>query len=463
MTGLTVQVDRTEYSKFHPDMAVVNANLTFQEAVAGDTVTASLVRLDGYGVVTSKTLTLAANQNAALVQFDLRTINGPEGFNICRQGYYQVQATSGSLMATSQTFWVGVVPVKELKERWCYGVPLTAMEVLAPKLQPQQVSGVTVKKVPNTHPKGIFSLAYNATSRTLSWAGGPAVPVQEGVIRDYILVNQAGTDYIVVTINPSALPAANVTEQLVIDNAEVDDQVLRQDIEQAYNEIYQKCYFYPEPTYVATDPNTTASGPQVSVTTGWADVRGIPVTYYRMRDFMRWMTVKLPYNRILKVLSLTGWFNETLTLTVTPDWIVWNEMNGELELVPKSGAVVSWQFYQSAMLQFLYIYNSIPSFWHYWILCGLPTLEGEFSIVREAIAKLAAVNALTRAGAAFSGGHDSLSTSRDGVSMNRSFGKKYPWQPLVEEYQLWLYGDKGKTGNLKRIKDRLVGPQFVVI
>lgn len=463
MTGLTVSVDRTEYSKFHPDMAVVNANLTFQGAVAGDTVTVTLNRLDGYGKVYFQTLALAANQNAALVQFDLRTINGPEGFNICRQGYYQVQATSGSLTATSQTFWVGVVPVSELKERWCYGVPLTAMQFLGPKLQPRQVTGVTIKDVPNTHPKGIFSLTYSATGPTLSWAGGTAVTIQQGIVEDYLLVNQAGTDYILVTVNPAALPASSVTEQIVIDTKEIDDSIFREDLEQAYNEIYQKCYFYPEPTYVATDPNTTASGPQVSVTTGWADIRGIPVTYYRVKDFMRWLTVRMPYNRILKVNNLTGYFNDTLTLNVTLDWIVWNEMNGELELVPNNGAVVSWQFYESAMLQFLYLYNSIPSFWHYWILCGLATLEGEAQIVREAIAKLAAINAISRLGTAYGGGLDSISTGRDGVTVTRTFGKKYPGQGLVEEYQKWLYGDGKTWGNLKRIRDRFVGPQYVVI
>lgn len=461
MIALTVQVDKTEYSKYYQDLNIVTAYLTFQSANAGDTVTVNLNRLDGYGKVASQTLTLAQGQTNATVTFDLKGINGPEGFNICRQGYYNVTATSGTLTAASQTFWVGVVPVKELKERWCYGVPLTALEVIGPKMQPQQITGVTIKEVAATHPKGIFLLTYN--NNTLSWNNGNPVTIKPNVVQDYILVNQAMTDYIVVTVNPAMLPTTSISEPIIIDNKEIDDEVFREDLRQAYNEIYQKCYFYPEPTYVATDPNTTAQGPQVNVTTGWADVKGIPVTYYRMRDFIRWMTVKLPYNRILKVLNLTGYFNETLTLNVTLDWIVWNEMNGELELVPKSGAIVTWQFYESAMLQFLYIYNSIPSFWHYWLLCGLPTLDGEYEIVREAIAKIAAVNAISRIGTAYAGGLDSVSTSRDGVSINRSFNKDFPGSGLLKEYKTWLYGDGKTWGNLRRIKDRLVGPQYVVI
>ena len=462
MNSLLVSVDKTEYSKYHQELAVVTAYLTFSGAVAGDTVTVSLLRNDGYGSVKSQTLTLTAGQTSATVTFDLRTINGPEGFNLCRQGYYQVQATAGILTTVSQTFWVAVVPVSELKSRWCYGVPLDALEIVGPVIQPQLITGVTIKRVPSTHTKGIFSLVLSTL--TLSWAGGTAVAVKPGVVQDYILTNQTGTDYIVVTVNPSALPLINQTEQIVIDNQTVSDDVFQQDLQQAYNEIYQKCYFYPEPTYVATDPNSIAAGTQVSVTTGWADVTAIPVTYYRMKDFMRWMTVKMPYNRILKMLNLTGYFNGTLTLDVTLDWIVWNVMNGELELVPNNGAVVSWQFYESAMLQFLYIYNSIPNFWHYSALCGLPTLEGEFQIVREAIAKIAAINVIGRIGTAYGAGLDSVSTSRDGVSMDKTFGKSYPGAGLAQDYKDWLYGGKSdKWGNLKRIKDRIVGPQYTVI
>ncbi len=462
MNTLTVAVDKTEYSKFHQDLAVITVYLTFQGAVAGDTVTVSLLRNDGYGAVKSVTLTMTQGQASATVQFDLRTINGPEGFNICRQGYYQVEGVSGALTTDSQVFWVGVVPVSELKDRWCYGVPLDALAIIGPVMQPQAVTGVTIKRVPPTHPKGIFPLVLSG--QTLSWAAGTAVSIKPGVVQDYILANQAGTDYIIVTVNPAALPSSGQTEQIVIDSQTVSDDIFRQDLEQAYNEIYQKCYFYPEPTYVATDPNTTAAGPQVGVTTGFADVVGIPVTYYRMKDFMRWMTVKMPYNRILKVLNLTGYFNDTLTLQVTLDWIVWNQMNGELELVPNNGAVVSWQFYESAMLQFLYIYADIPSFWHYYILCGLPTLDGEFQIVREAIAKIAAINALGRAGTAYSAGLNSVSTSRDGVSQDKSYGNKFPGAPLIEEYKTWLFGDGKKNwGNLKRIKDRIAGPQFSII
>jgi hypothetical protein len=462
MNVLTVQVDKTEYSKYYQNLNIVTAYLTFQGVNAGDTVTVNLNRLDGYGKVVNQTLTLTQGQTNATVQFDLRNINSPEGVNICRQGYYNVTATSGTLIATSQTFWIGVVPVQELKARWCYGVPFNALEIVGAKMQPQQITGVTIKEVPNTHRKGIFTLSWNATAQTLSWDNGIGVTIKPNIVQDYILVNQSNTDYIVVTVNPASLPTTSVNELIVIDNQTVTDDVLRQDLIQAYNEIYQKCYFYPEPTYVATDPNTTFIGPETSVVTGWADVKAIPVTYYRPRDFMRWMTVKLPYNRILKVLNLTGFFNESLTLQVTLDWIVWNEMNGELELVPNSGAIVSWQFYESAMLQFLYIYNDIPGFWHYYLIAGLPHLDGEFQIVREAIAKIAAVNAIGRIGTAFSGGLDSYTTSRDGVSQTKNYGKKYPGQGLVEEYKQWLYGDGKNWGNLKRIRDRLVGPQFNV-
>lgn len=352
--------------------------------------------------------------------------------------------------------------MSELKNRWCYGIPFSASEILAPKLQPRVITGVKIKEVPNTHTTGVFLLAFS--SGGLTWNNGTAVTITPGIVQDYILVDAIG-NYIVVTVNPAQLPANVATEAIVIDRSGIADEILQQDIQQAYDAIFNACYFYPEPTYVATDPNTTAQGPQTNVSTGWADVIGLPITYYREPDFMRWMTVKFVYNRILKINNLTGWFNDTLTLYVPLNWIVWNGMNGEMEMVPSNGAVISWQFYESAMLQFLYIYNSIPSFWHYWIITGLPSLDGEYQIVREAIAKIAAINAMTRVGTAYAGGLDSVSESKDGVTETRTFSKDFPGAGLIKQYESWLYGDKQSKqwGNMKRIRDRICGPQFIVV
>ncbi len=467
-TALTVQVDREEYCLYSHGYEIVNVTITPQNAEDGETLTVEVVRLDGYGSILTKTITLTANQGPITVPFDLRTATDSYGFRIARHGWYNVEVTSSTgPTATSQNFYVALVSVDELKYQWCHGVPFNQSAQQGLVMQPQQVTGVTVTYVPPQHHKGVFSLAYTAgVTPTLSWDGGTPVSINNPNIATYTLLNKTQSDYIMVKVVPQQLPSASVAESLIIDSLPMDDNYLRKIIEMAQDYCESFLFYFAEPTYIATDPDTLANGPETNVYSGWADKKGIPVSYYRPRDFMRWMSVVLPYNRLLKVLNLTGYFNSTLTLDVTLDWIVWNEVNGEVELVPSNGAVVTWQFYESAMLQFLYIYNHIPSFWNYWIISGLRDDSELHAPVRELIAKKAAYDAIVQVGQAYAGGLASRSTSRDGVSGSVSYQSGYPWAELANQYAKWVHGpnlDNGKGSNLLKLRKRGAGPQFVVV
>lgn len=467
-TSLTAQVDRIEYNMYQPGYEIVTATVTPQNAVAGEMVTVEVVRLDGFGSVLTQTLTLTANQGPTNVLFDLRAAVDAYGHRIARHGSYAVEATSSTgPEATSQTFYVSLVTTDELKYQWCHGVPFGQSAQQGVIAQPQQVTGVTVTHVPPQHKKGVFALAYVAgIVPTLSWDGGTPVNMINPSIASYSLLNSTQTDYITIRVVPQSLPAASVTEPLIVDALPMDDDYLRNLITMAQGYCEQELWYYAEPTYVATDPNTLAQGPETAVYSGWSDHTAIPNSYYRPRDFMRWMSIVMPYNRMLKVLNLTGYFNATLTLDVTLDWIVWNETNGEVELVPSNGAIVTWQFYESAMLQFLYIYNHIPSFWHYWLIVGLRHDHELHAPVRELIAKKAAYDAIAQVGMAYAGGLATRSTSRDGVSGNVTYQTKYPWAELANQYAKWVHGpnmDNGKGSNLIKLRKRGSGPQFVVV
>ncbi len=365
--AVTVTVDAKEYSVSEHGRQIVTAYLTFPAATSGDQFTVDLVRQDGFGSVSTATIALASGQTQATAQFDLREAKDTYGFVSARHGWYTVEATqqSTSVTTASETFYVALVTVDELKNLWAYGVPFESAGANGLVVQPREVTGVTIPTVPSQLLRGVHTLAYqppNGSSyATLSWDGGTPVNLTQFGPADYALVNQAGTDYVKVHVVPGQLPVSAVTESLVVDHQAMDDEYLRRLIDMAQGFIEQAIWCFAEPTYVGTDPQTLAQGPETNVFTGWCDKTGIPQSYYRPRDFMRWMAMVMPYNRLLKVLNLTGYFNATLTLQVTLDWIVWNETNGEVELVPSNGAVVTWQFYESAMLQFLYIYNSIPS------------------------------------------------------------------------------------------------------
>ena len=469
--AVTVTVDAREYSVSEHGRQIVTAYLAFPAATSGDQFTVDLVRQDGFGSISTATIPLSSGQTQAITPFDLRDAKDTYGFVVARHGWYTVQATQQSTGITtlSETFYVGLVTVDELKNLWCYGVPFDSAGANGLVVQPRLVTGVTIPTVPSQLPRGLHALAYQpasgTTAATLSWDSGTPVSLTQPGPADYALVNQTGTDYVRVHVVPGQLPASAATEPLIVDRQAMDDEYLRRLIDMAQGFIEQAIWCFAEPTYIGTDPQTLAQGPETNVFTGWCDHTGIPQSYYRPRDFMRWMAMVMPYNRLLKVLNLTGYFNATLTLQVTLDWIVWNETNGEVELVPSNGAVVTWQFYESAMLQFLYIYNHIPSFWHYWVIAGLRHEHELHAPVRELIAKKAAYDAIALAGSAYAAGMQSRNTGRDGVNSGITYQQGYPWSSLANQYAQFLYGPKldYHHSQILKIRKRAVGPSLIVI
>lgn len=117
------------------------------------------------------------------------------------------------------------------------------------------------------------------------------------------------------------------------------------------------------------------------------------------------------------------------------------------------------------MLQFLFIYNHIPSFWHFWLTAGLRTLDGEFAVMREAVAKKAAMDIILQTGLAYSGGREFSRITRDQVSEEIRFERGTPGARLYEEYRTWLFGDPrtGRRGHLYRFKQRFTGLAMVVL
>lgn len=467
---VTVTVDRTEYAVTE-DAHIVTAYLIFPAAASGDQFVIDLTRLDGFGAIATVTAPLTAGQTHLSAAFDLRDAKDTYGFVVARHGDYAVEATQASTSATttSETFYVSLVTVEELKNLWAYGVPFGEAGVNGVVQQPRLVTGVTLPTIPSGHPRGVFTLAYQPTASgqpaTLAWQGGTAVPLVQSGPGTYVLVDASGQNYVQAHVIPGQLPTAPTSEALVVDHLGMDDRYLRRLIGMAQGFIEQAIWAFAEPTYVATDPNTLAQGPETNVFTGWSDHTAIPQSYYRPRDFMRWMAMVMPYNRVLKVLNLTGYFNHTLTLQVTLDWIVWNETNGEVELVPSNGAVVTWQFYESAMLQFLYIYNHIPSFWHFWLVAGLRHESELHAPVRELVAKKAAYDAISLVGTAYAAGAGSRTTGRNGVNATVAYQTSYPWAPLANQYAQFLFGPKldYHTSQILKIRKRVVGPSLIII
>jgi len=453
------------------NLNIITAYLAYTGANAGDIVTVSLVRTDGYGSVITQTLTIpTTGLPSQIITFDLQNAveqpSYPEPafaeIPIFRgvMGAYQVQATATGMSTTSasSTFYVTLVPPEELSEQWLAGVPLESLDIVNPVTQPQNITGVKIKKVSEGTVRDIHTLTFTVNSgspNTLSWDGG--TPVNIPATRDTLyLVSLDQQSWIMVVVVPFLLPAVTMTETIIISGSQMTEQALQNYVLYAVNNLENQWFFNVEPRNSDTDPalNSSTSNSQQalgSINKFFVERSEQAMTYYRPRDFSHWMSFQLPRRRILKVYHLDGWFNQSQAVSIGRDWIVFDQITGTLELVPNNGAIISWQFYGAAILQFFFNYPEIPGFWHFGFASGLPSLNGEYGIVREAIAKMASRNILAAAGFAFTGGAQSIAVSRNGVSDSRTYAGGAGGAFLLREYSNWL------DINVPKIGDRLAG------
>jgi hypothetical protein len=443
-------------------MKLITVTIEVNSPVVGETLTVSLFRLDGYGIVVSKTVTLST-ATVYTATFDL-TIDpfvpvtagvaiGGGAIYMAKQGDYVIQvADVDGNITSSAMFAISIVPVWEMKNEWMKGVALLDYEVLEPRVQPQNTTGVTVIEVSADHLKGPFSLVYTAgTPFSLAWGGGQAVNGYGSGLIELLLMNTTG-DFIMVQVNTFLLPNANTSDTLYIDNGRMKNRAFIDQVRRATAWVEQEIVVKVEPSIVDTDPQLPGHG--------YADEVAIPETYYRPRTYNKWMSFKIPYPQILDM-SVFGFFNMSQAATVPREWLVWDQVTGICELVPSTSAQVVWSLYNSLfVMAYLFDYASIPSFWHYTATVGLRDLRDNKAIVREAIAKKAAIEILNTAGSSYRAGFASQSASRDGVSQSQGFTSSAMYGTYgahFTQYQTWL--DK----QIPRMRTRFGGIQYVTI
>lgn len=486
VTGVTTNL--SEYSRYHrgttpdrSDLSVIVTTITVDSPTPGDTLTVSLFRLDGYGVVCTK-LIILTTATTYTVNFDLN-IDGvvPYTYGLaalgsfpaastsdniyrCKQGDYTIQVTDNQtqIVTDSYQFAVSIVPVWEVQNVWAKGVTFWDFEVLKPRVQPQVITGVTVTEVSENHYRGPFTLTLTigSTLTTLAWgtidqtgtlANGPAVPITGTGSQQLLLLNSTN-DFIMVEVVPLQLPKISTAETLYIDSGRMTPTALIDAVRRATSYVQKEVVCKVEPSIVDTDPSLN----------GFADEQAPAETYYRPTFYNKWMNFKLPYPRILWPgdLSVTGCFGFTQTAQVPRAWLSWSEMTGIVELVPSSNAQVIWSFYNSIfVMAYLFNYPSIPGFWHYRCTVGLRDLWNERAIIRECIAKKAVLELLATQGTAYRSGVSSRSTGRDGVSQGDSYsgGSEGVFSGQIGPYRLFLEKE------LPKARKRFCGIQFIRI
>lgn len=454
MPVTNIYTDQTEYCRYLSNLSVITTTILVSSPVVGANLSVALFRLDGYGSVATKAVT-QTTATTYTVTFDLnKDAIDTLGIYRAKQGDYVIQVTD-SIGAVTQSamFAISIVSCYEFLNEWCKGIPFQDYEKLEPRIQPQLITGVNINEVSQIHMKGPFALTFTiGTPNTLSWGGGQAININANAPQSLLLMNST-QDFIMVNINPQLLPAISVTEYLYIDNGRIKNSAIIDQMRRATSWVQQEVIAKLEPTIVDTDPGLN----------GYYDEVAFPETYYRPRNYNKWMSFKLPYPRLLYPgdLQVTGYFNQTQSASVPRSWLNWSEDSGICELVPSAASTVTWTFYNSIfVLMYLFNYASIPGFWHYRATVGLRDLWNERAIVRECIAKKCAYELLNSAGSAFRSGYAGEESSRDGVSSNVQFTSSAMFGVYgshLTEYSKFL------KDTIPKLRTRLCGVQFIVI
>lgn len=471
ITALELALDREHYSRYEPSTAVLRATVTPTPNTEAGTVGVEVRRQAGSGelvLATQSIMFTTPGPNApASVAFDLGALLDAHGLPSARLSRrpedYQVVATlTGSpTVSAARRFTLTPFSVETLRARWLFGLPLFGIERLHVRLQPQLVTGVMVVEVGRATRLGAGVLAYTASPKTLSWAGGPAVSLQDGITR-YVLPDLRGGSLVVDVPTLSALPGTSLSETLYVDYAPLTDAALVGLLLDAAADLERGLRLFLEPTRVVTrlltDP-TINSDP--TNRPEWWDVLGEPVTWYKPPDLQRWLSVKLPHHGLLRIQTLQGWFNQQKIVTIPPDWITWTEKTALVELVPSALSTIQWIYSAPGFYAFFMNQLAIPQFWHYDIMAGLREVPQD---VAEFLAMRAAIRILTVAGQArYPAGVSSVSISRDGVSESRGLNPQGVYAATIRQYQAQTGLMDGRDVGLERLRDRYLGLSMMVL
>lgn len=466
LSNLNLYMNREDFSRYESAARIIKARVTFTPddgTEAGEVLTGRLYR--GNFLISETQVTLAgAHPKGYVFTFDLEemTITPKTGFvfSNARFGEYHVEVeNTGGSTAVSPKFWVLPVTADHLKQTRLFGMTLEAAEILWPVENPVNVTGVTVRVVSAFMAKGPHTLKYTSSTKTLQIGNahdpdgdlGDAVTITPNqriyVLQDSTIVS--GEEYIIVDVDYFELPDDDQVDTLFIDSKRLPDDYVRFFIREAYGGVTRDLQIPLDPTWVTTD---------------WADeeewhIHYDPVAFERTREGSRFLAIETPVSRMLYLASLMGKLNDGNVIQMTDDWTVEYYRTGLIRMVPQTGAALQW-LSQGIGLWWINSYGSVPAFWHFRALQGLPHLREEFSPALEAIMKSASLEIMVKAGSAYKAGFSSESVGRDGISASQSYTASATfgiYSADQEEYKKW------RDEVWKKFKNSIRGPRFTVL
>lgn len=314
--------------------------------------------------------------------------------------------------------------------------------------------------------------------RQLSWSGGPVVNVSTPgvyILRrgggagagcaPKLLTSVMGQDYIIVRVTgPTFLPMLNQTDELLIQNRQLDDETLGRFLCSAEDWIENVALaVHVEPTNVVTDRDPTTiqfaagiNAPNPIFTDPDYDFIVGPLTYFVPRSGEEWISIQTPFPQIIRVDSLFGSIANTRVIDIDLDWIQQYTQGGLLQLVPFN-QTIAFDFIGLIWVNAIRGAAAIPNFWHFNFIVGLRDCPCD---IQEMIAKKAAMDALIMLGTALRPGIGSVSMGRDGVSQSVSYNTQQQYGAYtgaIMAFKDWI------DQNLQKFKGKYRGATMVVV
>lgn len=471
--SISVTTDKEEYSRFESERDVVSVFVTPEGSnMSGEAISVQMVkaRRNRDVVVATKQLVLTSNDpQEYVVDFPLNDIVDNYDIPRVRRGKYLILATAdNAVTGESEDFLISLVSVDRLMKDYLHGVEGRAFETLAPRNQPELITGVIIEDVSKTHPNAWFPLSYNyildtngTPVRTLSWCAGPAVLLTASKKR-YLLRKGNTVDFIEVRITSlSQLPTQSISEEILIERAPLDDSRIRQLIDQAISWVEDsEIDVYLEPTHAVTQINpvsiTYPTGSDIpTFELGDWDIVVDAVTY-RAPTAGHWVSIKMPYRPVLRFNQLFGEIANTKIIDISLEWIELHELGGFVELVPFNQSN-AFNFMGMSWVDSLRGPVPLPNFWNFDVILGFRKTP---EVLLELVAKKAAIDFLTIAGQAYRAGISSQSISRDGISESISYTASATFgifSATIADYKKWI------DENIKHLRSAFRGSAMVVL
>lgn len=458
VTSATISVDALEYCKYSIGMntITITATVTGGTLTAGDSFIFSVKRElspnwpEPYRAVMKKTWVATpadVTNNAMSVSFRLGTDDiDVDGIARATTGLYDacVSPVDSPLTEWSATnaIRITILPTKEIRKEWCYGISLRTSDVVAPRFQPKKVTGVYIDELSSETVPGLKSLVFTVLNgvKSLSWDGGEPV-VLDSTIQQYLLMDEYEGQYALATVRPALLPTVSTTEKILVAAGEMPDELIQHRIENALNSVEYLLGFPVEPHLYTSMPRYPGQTQDHNRQMDHWDRIGRPVDYVVPIDGFQWPSFRLPYQWCIKLHNLYGFHSVDKIIEIDGDW--WNNtidrMSGYVTLIPALASFSRWTVFTHPMLAPFFMHRNIAGFWQYNATFGLPDLsESMRAPVREMIARTAAISVLTEAQRALQGGIGSEMTNRDGLGNSRNFSPGGAYSPTIQQHQQWL-------------------------